>query len=152
MVMAVPKPLELGAFSVSLGVKDLGVSRAFYESLGFEKTSGGEGYMILRQGTTVIGLFQGMFDGNILTFNPGLKVTQEETDNPLADWRVQEFTDIREIQHRLREEGVELDTGVDEAENPSGPASIMLRDPDGNAILIDQFFAAPGHEGQSCDE
>ncbi len=124
--------MDLGAFSVSLTVKDLAVSKEFYEKLGFEVTGGAveHNYLILVNRGTVIGLFQGMFDKNILTFNPGLggpDMTQLE-----------EFTDVREIQRALKEGGVELTEEVEEG--TSGPAHIAFLDPDGNPILIDQFF------------
>jgi len=121
--------MELGTFSVSLAVKDLAASRAFYEKLGFE-VSGGDlehNYLILRNGHHVIGLFQGMFDKNILTFNPGWNHECQEV-NP--------FTDVRAIQKALVEEGVELKETVDET--TSGPGHITMIDPDGNPILIDQ--------------
>jgi catechol 2,3-dioxygenase-like lactoylglutathione lyase family enzyme len=124
--------MDLGAFSISLAVRDLDVSRAFYEKLGFEVTGGDEehSYLILVNRGTVIGLFQGMFDKNILTFNPGLAgVDMEQLD---------EFTDVREIQRALKEEGIELAEEADET--TTGPAHISLLDPDGNPILIDQFF------------
>ncbi len=124
--------MDLGAFSVSLTVKDLAVSKEFYEKLGFEVTGGAveHNYLILVNRGTVIGLFQGMFDKNILTFNPGLggpDMTQLE-----------EFTDVREIQRALKKDGVELTEEVEEG--TSGPAHIAFLDPDGNPILIDQFF------------
>jgi predicted lactoylglutathione lyase len=123
--------MDLGAFSISLTVKDLGVSRAFYEKLGFEVTGGSEeeNYLILINGEAIIGLFHGMFDRNILTFNPGLNNRTEQLD---------EFTDVREIQRTLMEQGIEVMTEVDES--TSGAGSIMLVDPDGNPVLIDQFF------------
>lgn len=123
--------MKLGAFSISLTVKDLAASRAFYEKLGFEVTGGdaASNYLILRNGETIIGLFHGMFDKNILTFNPGL-------DNRMQ--RHYGFTDVREIQAQLEASGVEIER---EAEGGgSGPASIVLVDPDGNPILVDQFF------------
>ena len=124
--------MELGAFSVSLTVKDLAVSRAFYEKLGFEVTGGAEehNYLILVNQGTVIGLFQGMFEKNILTFNPGLGGPGME--------QLDEFTDVREIQRSLKSDGVELTEEADES--TSGPAHIAFLDPDGNPILIDQFF------------
>ena len=146
------KQLRLGAFSVSIAVKDLEASRAFYERLGFHVTGGGSGYIMLRQGTTVLGLFQDMFENNILTFNPGLHVSGGVTDNPLADWRVADFTDVRDIQRAFQAQGVELLSGVDEEANPDGPGSLMLTDPDGNAILIDQFFPRPGIDGDACTD
>ena len=124
--------MELGAFSVSLTVADLGVSKAFYEKLGFG-VSGGDadgGYLIMANGTTIIGLFHGMFDSNILTFNPGLNNDMEQVEG---------FTDVREIQAALDGAGVSLGERVGD-DNPEGPAHIRLIDPDGNAILIDQFF------------
>lgn len=124
--------MDLGAFSVSLTVEDLAVSKAFYEKLGFEVTGGAEEHndLVLVNRGAVIGLFQGMFEKNILTFNPGLGGTDME--------HVEEFTDVREIQRVLREEGIELTEEADES--TSGPAHIALLDPDGNPILIDQFF------------
>jgi len=121
--------MELGAFSTSLAVKDLAVSREFYEKLGFEVVGGNpeQNWLILRNGSVVIGLFQGMFEKNILTFNPGW----DQVGNELGD-----FTDVREIQRELKSSGVTLDSEVDES--TSGPAGLMLTDPDGNPILIDQ--------------
>ncbi len=123
--------MELGAFSVSLAVKDLQASREFYEKLGFEVTGGNESenWLIMKNGMSIIGLFQGMFEKNILTFNPGL-------DNTTA--RVEDFTDVRQIQASLKEQGIALEQEVD-AEG-EGPGHISLQDPDGNAVLIDQFF------------
>lgn len=121
--------MDLGAFSMSLTVRDLDASRAFYEKLGFEAPEGpcGEGWLIMKNGDHVIGLFQGMFDKNILTFNPGWDQAAQQTAK---------FTDVRDLQKELKARGLELDTEVDE--NGSGPGSIMLTDPDGNPILIDQ--------------
>lgn len=121
--------MELGAFSVSLTVKDLAASKDFYEKLGFAAVGGDsdQGWLILRNGTTTIGLFHGMFEHNILTFNPGWTAMAEEADP---------FTDVREIQKQLVASGIELDDSVDA--DASGPGHIALRDPDGNAILIDQ--------------
>lgn len=121
--------MQLGVFSLSLAVKDLAASYAFYQKLGFEDLGGNaeHGYLILKNGATVIGLFQGMFEKNILTFNPGW---DEKAQN------VDPFTDVRELQKRLKAAGVELTSEADEY--GSGPASITLVDPDGNAILIDQ--------------
>ena len=123
--------MELGAFSISLTVKDLAVSRAFYEKLGFEVTGGAEehNYLILVNGGSVIGLFQGMFDKNILTFNPGIDANMQQLDD---------FTDVREIQRELKAAGIELTEEADE--ETSGAGHITLVDPDGNPILIDQFF------------
>lgn len=122
--------MELGAFSISLSVKDLAASRAFYEKLGFEVTGGDaeKGWLILVNAPAVIGLFHGMFEGNILTFNPGLVLGPDQPD---------EFTDVRQIQAALTEAGIELNETVPD-DNPEGPAHITLIDPDGNAILIDQ--------------
>ena len=124
--------MDLGAFSVSLAVKDLAASRVFYEKLGFEVTGGDEAhnYLILVNRGTVIGLFEGMFEKNILTFNPGLGGPDMQ--------QLEEFTDVREIQRALKADGVDLTEEADES--TSGPAHITLVDPDGNPILIDQFF------------
>ena len=121
--------MELGAFSVSLAVKDLAASRAFYEKFGFEVVGGepSENWQILRNGDHTIGLFQGMFERNILTFNPGW----DKHANPL-----QEYADVREIQRRLKADGVSLASEAGEA--GSGPASFVAIDPDGNPILVDQ--------------
>lgn len=121
--------MELGAFSVSLAVKDLAASRRFYEQLGFTAFHGdaAQNWLILKNGSHVIGLFQGMFDKNILTFNPGW----DQAAQPLA-----KFTDVRELQRRLKQAGLTLTTEADES--TQGPASIMLTDPDGNMILVDQ--------------
>lgn len=135
-----PGTLDLGAFSVSLAVADLDASRAFYEHLGFEVTGGSadERYLILVNGPSVVGLFQGMFEGNILTFNPGLRVPTDDEPMPM----VGDFTDVREIQARLRAAGIELVEDTDP--DGDGPAHVTLVDPDGNAILIDQFAPRPG--------
>lgn len=130
--------MELGAFSVSLSVKDLAASRVFYEKLGFV-TLGGDadsGWLILRNGGTTIGLFQGMFEKNILTFNPGW----DRDSKTLA-----EFEDVREIQRELRARGIEPVSAADEG--TTGPASLAIVDPDGNPVLIDQHVPAPGSEG-----
>lgn len=122
--------MNLGAFSVSLAVEDLQKSKAFYEKLGFEPMGGidcGEDWTILRNGDHVLGLFQGMFEKNILTFNPGW----DQGANP-----VDEFTDVRELQKSLKEQGVKIVQEADES--TTGPASVVLEDPDGNPILIDQ--------------
>lgn len=128
-----PGTMELGAFSISLNVADLDASRAFYEKLGFVETGGDteHGYLIMKNGEATIGLFRGMFEGNILTFNPGLTNRME---------RIEQFLDVREIESNLQANGVELVTPVDPDAGEQGPASITLTDPDGNAILIDQFF------------
>ena len=121
--------MKLGAFSVSLAVKDIEASRAFYEKLGFSGFAGdqSQGWLILKNGPTVIGLFQGMFDKNILTFNPGWSGDAQ----PLN-----EFTDVRELQRQLKADGVEMLTEADES--ATGPGSFMIADPDGNTILFDQ--------------
>ncbi len=121
--------MELGAFSISLAVKDLGASKEFYERLGFSMFHGdaSQHWIIMKNGQCVVGLFQGMFEENILTFNPGW----DSSARPIAN-----FTDVREIQRRLRAEGVPLLSEADESS--SGPASCMVMDPDGNTILIDQ--------------
>lgn len=121
--------MDLGAFSVSLAVKDIQVSQAFYQKLGFTMAGGdaNQGWLILKNGTTTIGLFQGMFDKNMLTFNPGWNADTSEK-NP--------YDDVRTIQQHLKEQGVTLLSEADET--TTGPASIMLTDPDGNPILIDQ--------------
>ena len=121
--------MGLGAFSISLSVKDIKASRQFYENLGFIVFAGDlkKNYLIMKNGNSLIGLFQGMFPNNILTFNPGW----DENANKL-----EQFDDVREIQRRLKEKGIKLENEVDE--NTSGPASFVVLDPDGNAILIDQ--------------
>ena len=121
--------MKLGAFSISLAVKDIAASRAFYEKLGFKHVLGDQtqGWLILRNGETTVGLFQGMFERNMLTFNPGWNSQAE----PL-----EEFEDIREIQRSLKASGLALASEADES--TTGPASLMLIDPDGNPILIDQ--------------
>lgn len=121
--------MKLGVFSLSLSVKDLSKSKEFYEKLGFSAMGGGmeNNYLIMKNGSTLIGLFQAMFDGNMLTFNPGW---DENAQN------LEAFDDVREIQKKLNESGVELDKTADET--TSGPEHIFLKDPDGNMILIDQ--------------
>jgi len=121
--------MKLGVFSLSLSVKDLAKSKEFYEKLGFSAMGGGmeNNYLIMKNGSALIGLFQAMFDGNMLTFNPGW---DENAQN------LEEFDDVREIQKKLKESGVELDKTADET--TSGPEHIFLKDPDGNMILIDQ--------------
>lgn len=121
--------MELGAFSISLTVQDLETSKTFYEKLGF-KVFGGDpahNYLMLKNGDHVIGLFQGMFDKNILTFNPGWNQSGENLDS---------FTDVRELQKALKTQGIEIHNEADET--TSGPASFAIIDPDGNPILIDQ--------------
>ncbi len=121
--------MKLGAFSISLAVKDLSKSRKFYENIGFIKFAGSTemNYLIMKNGNSLIGLFQGMFDKNILTFNPGWDENA---------FKLETFDDIRVIQKKLKERNIELTSETDE--NASGPASITLIDPDGNQILIDQ--------------
>lgn len=121
--------MELGAFSVSLSVKDINQSKEFYENLGFSVVGGDieQNWLILRASGHTIGLFQGMFEHNLLTFNPGW----DSDANAL-----EAYTDVRDVQRQLKSRGVGLETEVDE--NTSGPGSITLVDPDGNAILIDQ--------------
>lgn len=121
--------MKLGAFSVSLSVKDLKASKEFYESLGFTSFGGTEhqNYLIMKNENAIIGLFQGMFEGNILTFNPGWDENAKNIDK---------FDDVREIQKRLKGKGIKLVTEADE--KTSGPASLMVKDPDGNLILVDQ--------------
>lgn len=121
--------MDLGAFSVSLTVRDLAASRSFYEKLGFSVFGGDadQGWLILHNGDHVIGLFHGMFDRNMLTFNPGWDNSAQDLD---------EFTDIRVLQRRLKDAGVEFEIEVDES--GSGPGSFMLIDPDGNPVLFDQ--------------
>ncbi len=121
--------MQLGAFSVSLAVKDIEASKRFYEKLGFSVFGGHQeqNWLILKNGDHIIGLFQGMFENNILTFNPGW----DQSAQPLAG-----FTDVRELQRELKRNGVALTTEADEG--TTGPASFMLSDPDGNLILVDQ--------------
>ena len=121
--------MKLGAFSVSLSVKDVGVSRAFYEVLGFTVFGGNQaqGWLIMKNETTLVGLFQGMFEKNMLTFNPGW-------DSDAA--ALPEFEDVRSLQRHLKAQGVALESEADEA--TTGPASLVVVDPDGNPILIDQ--------------
>ncbi len=121
--------MKLGAFSVSLSVKDIKASKQFYENLGFSVFGGGleKNYLIMKNGNSLIGLFQGMFKGNILTFNPGW---DENAKN------MEKFDDVREIQRQLKSKGVKIDNQADE--KTSGPASFMITDPDGNVVLIDQ--------------
>ena len=121
--------MELGAFSVSLAVKDLEASRSFYEKFGFEVVGGdpSQNWQILRNGGHTIGLFQGMFEQNILTFNPGWDGEAQPLDS---------FTDIRELQRQLKASGVVLQSEANESS--TGPASFVALDPDGNPILVDQ--------------
>ncbi len=121
--------MQLGAFSISLAVKDLAASRAFYEKFGFTLFAGdpAQNWLILKNGDHVIGLFQGMFEKNMLTFNPGWDSNAQ---------KLASFTDVRELQRRLKAEGVTLQTEADES--TTGPASFVAVDPDGNPILVDQ--------------
>ncbi|HSR50652.1 MAG TPA: VOC family protein [Acidobacteriota bacterium] len=121
--------MELGAFSISLTVKDLQASKAFYEKFGFEVFAGdaSENWLIMKNGDHAIGLFQGMFEKNILTFNPGWDKNANKLDS---------FTDVRELQHQLKKKGVELESEADES--TEGPAAFIAVDPDGNPILVDQ--------------
>ncbi|MFC5045054.1 VOC family protein [Aquimarina hainanensis] len=121
--------MKLGAFSISLNVKDIQVSKTFYEKLGFSVFAGSieKHYLIMKNEKALVGLFQGMFEKNILTFNPGW----DENATPLQD-----FEDVRTIQQRLIAYGISPETKADE--NTTGPASLVLIDPDGNPILIDQ--------------
>ena len=121
--------MKLGAFSVSLAVKDLAASRGFYEKLGFVAAGGdgGQGWLILRNGTTTAGLFQGMFEKNMLTFNPGWS----QDAQPLSA-----YTDVRDLQKQLKADGLEFEAEADES--TSGPASFIVTGPDGNPVLVDQ--------------
>jgi catechol 2,3-dioxygenase-like lactoylglutathione lyase family enzyme len=121
--------MDLGAFSISLAVKDINASKAFYEKLGFEVFGGdiSQNWLILKNGEHTIGLFQGMFERNMLTFNPGWNSNAQKVDR---------FTDVRELQKQLKSRGVDLASEVEE--NTEGPGSFMLMDPDGNPILVDQ--------------
>jgi catechol 2,3-dioxygenase-like lactoylglutathione lyase family enzyme len=121
--------MDLGAFSVSLAVKDIAASKAFYEKFGFRAFAGdiAQNWLILKNGDHVIGLFQGMFEKNILTFNPGWDQNARELDA---------FTDVRELQRRVKAQGVRLQQEADESS--TGPASFVAVDPDGNTILVDQ--------------
>ena len=126
--------MRLGNFSVSLAVKDIAKSREFYEKLGFRVFGGDQAknWLILQNETSTIGLFQGMFDKNIMTFNPGW----DRSGQSLAD-----FDDVRDIQKKLKNRGLALTTEADET--TTGPASLMLLDPDGNPVLIDQHVSKP---------
>ena len=121
--------MNLGAFSVSLAVKDIEASKQFYQKLGFEVFGGdqSQNWLIMKNERHVIGLFQGMFEGNILTFNPGWDNDAQPLEN---------FTDIRELQRQLKESGITMMSEADE--NSTGPASFMIADPDGNVVLVDQ--------------
>ncbi len=121
--------MKLGAFSISLSVKDLETSRDFYQNLGFEVFAGSKemNYLIMKNERSLIGLFQGMFDGNIITFNPGWDENGQE---------IAEFDDVRSIQKSLKSKGMDIGTAIDP--ESSGPANFMITDPDGNVIMLDQ--------------
>ena len=121
--------MKLGAFSLSLAVKDINVSKEFYEKLGFKVFAGDitKNYLIMKNENSLIGLFQGMFEGNIMTFNPGWNENAEQLES---------FDDIRKIQSELKSKNIVLEKETED--QTSGPASIMVTDPDGNNILIDQ--------------
>ena len=121
--------MELGAFSVSLNVKDINLSKSFYENLGFQTLGGDitQNWLILKNENCIIGLFQGMFDKNILTFNPGWNENAENLES---------FTDIRELQKQLKGKGITMLSVADES--TEGPAHFIMEDPDGNQILVDQ--------------
>ena len=121
--------MELGAFSVSLAVQDLEASRTFYEKLGFQVVAGepSENWQILRNGSCTIGIFHGMFEKNILTFNPGWDSQGQDLDT---------YTDVRDLQRQFKAEGLQMEVEADES--GTGPASFVLTDPDGNPILVDQ--------------
>ncbi|USK35955.1 VOC family protein [Bacillus sp. F19] len=121
--------MKLGAFSISLSVKDINQSKSFYESLGFQALGGDitQNWLIMKNESTVIGLFQGMFEKNILTFNPGWNENAENLDS---------FTDIRDLQKQLKAKGIKMLSEADETSE--GPASFTIEDPDGNTILVDQ--------------
>lgn len=121
--------MKLGAFSVSLSVKDIMKSKSFYETLGFEALGGepNQNWLIMKNESCVIGLFQGLFENNILTFNPGWNQDADNLDS---------FTDVRDLQQELREHGIKIISEADETS--TGPTSFTIEDPDGNAILVDQ--------------
>jgi len=121
--------MKLGTFSISLNVKDIRASKLFYENLGFTVFAGdiNNNYLIMKNESTIIGLFQGMFEKNILTFNPGWDEKATKLDS---------FTDVRAIQEQLKNKGITIETEIDK--NTTGPASIVVIDPDGNPILLDQ--------------
>lgn len=121
--------MKLGAFSLSLSVKDINASKAFYEKLGFTAFAGdiNQQYVIMKNENCLIGLFQGMFNGNILAFNPGWDENAKD---------LEQYTDVREIQRQLRDNGISISSEADES--TTGPASFMVTDPDGNVLLFDQ--------------
>ena len=126
--------MKLGAFSVSLNVKDIHASKSFYENLGFQSFGGdiNQNWLIMKNGDTIIGLFQGMFEKNILTFNPGWDQNAENLES---------FTDVRDLQKELKAKGIQMLTEADEASD--GVAHFTLEDPDGNLILVDQHVNRP---------
>ena len=128
------KQMQLGNFSISLVVRDIAKSREFYEKLGFKVCGGNQAqkWLILQNDTANIGIFQGMFEKNMLTFNPGW----DRTKKPLP-----KFDDVRDIQKTLKADGIEFKTEADESS--TGPASFVITDPDGNPILVDQFVDRP---------
>ncbi len=136
--------MHLGAFSLSLAVKDLNASRSFYEKLGFHVIGGEatEGWLILRSGDARLGLFQGMFPNNLVTFNPGWDLGGEPTD--------EDFTDVRVIQEGLRAVGI--DPVIPTDPDGTGPGRIVVIDPDGNQILIDQHVPAPDPTSATSDD
>ena len=121
--------MKLGAFSISLAVKDIVSSKTFYEHLGFQVFAGDleKNYLIMKNGEALIGLFQGMFENNILTFNPGWDTNAS---------KLEDYDDVREIQKHIKSKDIKLEQEADE--DTTGPASLVVMDPDGNAILIDQ--------------
>lgn len=121
--------MKLGAFSISLSVKDIQASKQFYENLGFTVFGGdiNQNWLIMKNGDSIIGLFKGMFENNIITFNPGWDQNAKN---------VEKFDDVREIQRQLESKGIEFETKADE--KTTGPASFIIKDPDGNTILVDQ--------------
>lgn len=123
--------MELGAFSISLTVKDIEASRAFYEKFGFKAFGGdiSQNWLIMKNGDHVIGLFQGMFEKNMLTFNPGWDMNAQALET---------FTDVRELQRKLKSQGIDFESEADEG--TTGPASFIVVDPDGNPILVDQHI------------
>lgn len=123
--------MKLGAFSISLAVKDIHASKAFYEKLGFTQFGGEieQNWVIMKNGDTIIGLFQGMFEKNILTFNPGWDQNAQEVSG---------FTDVRDLQKELKSNGITFESEADES--TKGPASFIITDPDGNPILVDQHI------------
>ena len=123
--------MKLGAFSISLSVKDLDASKRFYETLGFAVFAGdaAKNYLIMKNGNALVGLFHGMFENNILTFNPGWDENAQT---------LEQYDDVRDIQRQLKEKGIQLAAEADES--TSGPAHLMMVDPDGNTILIDQHI------------